>query len=387
MNRDWVEKDFYEVLGVSSDASTEEIKRVYRKLAQKHHPDSNPGDDTAEERFKRISEAYAVLSKADQRKEYDEVRRLVSSGAFAGGGPGGFGGFGGFDPRGAGGQRINVEDLSDIFGGDLGDLFGFGGRGTSTRTTGAAPRRGADAVASLSLSFEDAVHGVTTTLSVRGDARCSHCHGTGAEPPSQAVTCPTCGGSGSVTQDQGMFSFAQPCPQCGGSGQIIENRCTVCNGSGREVRTRRIKVKIPAGIKDGGVIRLPGRGSPGSNGGPPGDLKVTVNVTPHELFGRKRNDLTLRVPISISEAVLGTKLTVPTLDGSVKLKIPSGTTSGRTFRVRGRGVNPDRGRKGDLLVTVDVSIPSKPSKDEKKLFEQLSTFDDDSLRTHLGVSA
>ncbi|MPZ54220.1 MAG: molecular chaperone DnaJ [Acidimicrobiia bacterium] len=383
MNREWVEKDFYEVLGVSPDASTDEIKKTYRKLAQKHHPDSNPDDETAEERFKQISEAYGVLSKADQRKEYDDVRRLVDSGAFAGGGPGGFGGFQGAP----GGQRINVEDLSDIFGGDLGDLFGFGGRGSPRGGTSTAPRRGADARAELGLSFQDAVHGVTTTLSVRGDAMCSHCHGSGAEPPSRPVVCPTCGGSGSIAQNQGMFSFAQPCPQCGGSGQLIENRCTVCHGSGVEVRTRKINVKIPSGIKDGGVIRIPGKGSPGTNGGPAGDLQVKVNVSAHDLFGRKGNNLTLTVPLSISEAVLGTKLSVPTLNGTVKLKIPAGTSSGRTFRVRGRGVKPARGKTGDLLVTVDVQIPSKPSKDEKKLFEQLSTFDDDDLRSHLGVSA
>ncbi|MPZ71326.1 MAG: molecular chaperone DnaJ, partial [Actinobacteria bacterium] len=184
-----------------------------------------------------------------------------------------------------------------------------------------------------------------------------------------------------------MFSFASPCPQCGGSGRIIEDPCTVCRGSGAEVRTRKITVRIPPGVKDGGVIRIPGKGGPGVNGGSSGDLIVTVHAAGHELFGRKGNNLTLRVPISISEAVLGTRLTVPTLDGSVKLKIPAGTSSGRTFRVRGRGVDPDRGRKGDLLVTVEVQIPEKPSRDEKKLFEQLSTFDDDDLRSHLGASA
>lgn len=377
MNRDWIDKDFYSVLGVSSDASQDEIKRAYRKLAQKNHPDSNPGDTEAENRFKEISEAYSVLSHPDQRAEYDQVRKLASSGAFAGGagpGPGGFGGFGG--------QGVRVEDLSDLLGGfgGLGDLFGGG---TGPTRTGRRASRGVDASADLTISFEEAFRGITTTLQVRGQAVCSHCGGNGAEPPSRPTTCPTCGGSGSVAQNQGFFSFSQPCPQCRGSGAIVDEPCTTCRGSGVEVRTRSIKVRIPAGIKDGATIKLAGKGGPGQGGGPPGDLLVKVHVSDHPVFGRSGNDLTVTVPISFSEATLGTKLEVPTMDGSVKVKIPSGTTSGRVFRVRGKGVTPDRGKTGDLLAKVEIQVPTKLSKEEKKLVEQLASYDTDELRAHL----
>ncbi len=376
MNRDWVEKDFYEILGVTKDASAEEIKRAYRKLAQKNHPDANPGDTAAEDRFKQISEAYSVLSNADKRTEYDEVRRLVESGGFRGfGGAGGPGGFGGF-----GGQRIRVEDLNDLFGGlgGLGDLFGFGGGGR-----GAGPRRGPDAAAELHLGFEDAVRGVTTTVSVRGEAPCSRCGGSGGEPGTSVTTCPTCRGAGQVAQNQGLFALPQPCPQCRGAGRIIETPCTNCHGRGAEVRTRRIKVRIPAGVKDGATIRLPGKGGPGAQGGPPGDLLVTVHVASHPIFKRKGNDLTVTVPVTYTEAALGTKIEVPTLDGSVTLKVPSGTASGKTFRVRGRGVDPERGKAGDLLVRVEVVVPRRVSRDEKKLLEQLATYEDEDVRAHL----
>lgn len=376
MNPDWAEKDFYEVLGVESSASKDEIKRAYRKLAQKLHPDANPDDPTAEERFKDVSEAYSILSNDEKRKEYDEFRRLVASGGFPGGG--GFGGPGG--PF--GGQNIRVEDLGDLFAGmgGLGDLFGGG-----SRRTRSGPRRGRDTRADLHLSFEDAVRGVTTTVSVRGDAPCSHCGGTGAEPGTDVTTCPTCNGTGQVAQNQGLFSFAAPCPDCGGSGRRIEQPCSNCGGRGSEVRSRNIKVKIPAGVKDGATIRLPGKGAPGAGGGPAGDLLVDVHVGAHPIFGRKGTDLTVTVPVTYAEATLGTKLTVPTLDGTVTLKIPAGTQNGRTFRVRGKGVTPDRGKAGDLLVRVEVVIPKRVSKDEKKLLEQLATYDDDSIRSHLGV--
>ncbi len=382
MNRDWVEKDFYEVLGVSSDASADEIKRAYRKLAQKYHPDANPDDPKAEERFKDISEAYATLSDPEQRKEYDEVRRLVESGGFGGfGGPGGFGGAGGF-----GGQRVRVEDLGDLLGGlgGLGDLFGFGGAGGRAGRSG--PRRGADLTAELYLSFEDAVRGATTTVSVRGEAPCSRCRGSGAEPGTPVRACPTCGGSGTVAQNQGLFSFTQPCPQCHGSGKLIDKPCSQCRGTGTEVRTRNIKVKIPAGVKDGATIRLRGKGAPGRNGGPPGDLLVHVRVGRHPLFTRRGNDLLITVPVTFTEAALGTKVEVPTLDGkTVTLKIPAGTSSGKTFRVRGRGVHPAKGKPGDLLVKVEVVVPRKLSREEKKLLEQLATYETSDVRAHLKV--
>ncbi len=370
MNRDWLEKDFYSILGVDDAASAEQIKKSYRKLAQENHPDANPGDSSAEDRFKEISEAYATLSNEEQRKEYDQVRRLAASGGFAGAGPGGFGGFGG--------QQVRVEDLSDLLGGmGFGDLFGFGGR------TRGGPARGADLRSDLSISFEDAAQGLTTTLNVRGAAACSHCGGSGAEPGTSVSTCPTCGGRGMVAQNQGFFSFSEPCPQCGGRGQIIESPCTTCHGSGSETRTRQVRVRIPAGVQDGNVLRLRGKGAPGSNGGPAGDLLVQIRVASSQRFGRRGNDLTLTVPITYREAVLGTKIDVPTLNGGVKVKIPPGTQPGRTFRVRGRGIDPERGGKGDLLVTVQVAVPKKVTKEEKKLLEQLDDNGGEDLRQHL----
>jgi molecular chaperone DnaJ len=340
MNPDWADKDFYEILGVDKTASAEEIKRAYRKLAQKLHPDANPDDPKAEDRFKDVSEAYSILSSAEKRKDYDEFRRVVASGGYPGGGFGGFGAGGG--PF--GGQNIRVEDLGDLLGG-FGDLFGGGGG--RTRATG--PRRGADLQTDLHLSFEDAVNGVTTTVTVRGDAACSRCRGSGAEPGTSVSTCPTCGGAGQVAQNQGLFSFASPCPECRGSGKRIEQPCSTCRGRGTEVRSRNIKVKIPAGVKDGGSIRLRGNGSPGSNGGPAGDLLVRVHVAKHDVFARKGDDLLVTVPVTYAEASLGTKISVPTMNGAVTLKIPA------------------------------------VSKDEKRLVEQLATYDDDSIRSHLEV--
>lgn len=370
MNRDWVDKDFYEILGVGLEASPEEIKKAYRKLARTYHPDTNPGNDEAEEKFKEISEAYATLSNVEQRKEYDQVRRVVASG-----------GYSGFSANTGGfrGQQVRVEDLSDLLGGlgGLGDLFGFGSGSRS------GPTRGADVQADLSITFEDAAAGATTTVKVRGAAPCSHCGGAGAEPGTQITTCPTCGGRGVVAQNQGFFSFSQPCPQCRGSGRIIETPCTVCRGAGTETRTREVKVRVPAGVQDGNTLRIRGKGAPGRNGGPPGDLLVRVRVASSHTFGRKGNDLILLVPVTYSEAVLGTKLEVPTLNGTVKLKVPPGTPSGKTFRVRGKGVVPERGRAGDLLVTVQVAVPTKVGKEEKQLIEDLAQYETDDVRSHL----
>lgn len=382
MNRDWVEKDFYKVLGVPSGATADEIKRAYRKAAQENHPDANPGDTAAEERFKQISEAYAVLGNSEKKKEYDDVRRLVESGGFTGfgpGGPGGAGGFGGF-----GGQRVRVEDLNDILGGmgGLGDLFGAAAGGGGGRRQG--PRRGANTTAELHLSFTDAVSGVTTSVSVRGESTCSRCSGNGAEPGTSITTCPTCRGTGSVSQNQGFFGFASPCAQCRGQGRIVESPCTTCKGSGRTLRTRTIKVRVPAGVKDGATIRLRGKGAPGVAGGSPGDLLVLVHVDRHEVFGRSGDDLTITVPVTYAEAALGTKIEVPTLDGSVTLKVPAGTQSGKTFRVGGRGIANGR-RSGDLLVKVEVVVPKKLSRDEKKLLEQLAAYQEDDVRAHLKV--
>lgn len=374
MNRDWLDKDFYQVLGILETATAEEVKKAYRKLAQTHHPDANPGDAAAEDRFKEISEAYATLSNPEQRKEYDQVRRLASSGGFQGFGnqSGGFGGFGG--------QQVRVEDLQDLLGGvgGLGDLFGFG-----SQRSRSGPTQGADMTTELTIRFEDAAFGVTTQVTVEGGATCSRCNGSGAEPGSSITTCPTCGGRGMVAQNQGFFSFSQPCPQCGGSGRLIEERCSQCRGSGTENRRRQVKLRVPAGVKDGTTLRVRGKGAPGAFGGPPGDLMVRIRVAPSSRFGRKGNDLTLKIPITYTEAVLGTKIDVPTLNGGVKVKIPSGTPSGKTFRVRGKGISPDRGRQGDLLVTVEVAVPQKLSKDEKKLLEELAEHETEDIRSHL----
>lgn len=377
MNRDWVEKDFYKVLGVEQTASQDEIKRAYRKLAQANHPDANPEDSAAEERFKEVSEAYGTLSDTEQRKQYDEVRQMVAAGGFTGGGYGntGFPGGGGFSQ----GQRIRVEDLGDILGGfgGIGDLFG----GSRRRTTA---RRGVDQTTSIQLSFEDSIGGITTTLAVKGEAACSSCHGTGAEPGTSVDVCPSCGGSGTISQNQGFFSFAQPCRQCQGRGRIPASPCDLCAGSGTEFRTRRINVKIPSGVKDGSTIRLKGKGGPGEGGGPAGDLLVKVNVEKHPLFGRRNDDLTARIPVNFTEAALGAEIEVPTLNGPVRLKLPAGTSSGKTFRIRDKGVPKARGKSGDLLVTIEVEVPKKISRAAKKVLQEYrDTYETENPRENL----
>jgi molecular chaperone DnaJ len=369
--RDYFEKDYYGALGVAKDASAADIAKAYRKLARELHPDANPGDKAAEDRFKEVSEAYSVLSSAEKRAEYDEVRRMVASGAgrFAGGFPGGAGGYT------STGQGFDF-DLGDLLGG----MFGQGGRG---RRGGAQARRGADVEADLTLSFEDALHGVTTTLRLSGAAACATCGGNGARPGTSPVPCSACGGAGSVAHDQGLFSFSEPCPSCGGSGRRVPHPCANCGGTGVESRVREIKARVPAGVRDGATIRLKGKGEPGRGGAPAGDLLVKIHVQPHALFGRRGDDLTLRVPITFAEAALGAKVTVPSLDGPVTLKIPPGTESGKTFRVRGKGVARD-GKAGDLLVTVDVAVPRKLSREQRKLLEQLAASDEGQrLRDHL----
>ncbi|MEX1279286.1 MAG: molecular chaperone DnaJ [Candidatus Sulfomarinibacteraceae bacterium] len=362
MQRDWIEKDFYEVLGVAKNASREDIRKAYRKLAQENHPDTNPGDTAAEERFKAVSEAYSVLSDPEKRNEYDEVRRLVDSGAYAGGGAGGFPG-GGFPGGGGfGGQRINIEDLFGGAGG-FGDLFGGGGgrRG---------PVKGPDLTTHVRIPFRDAVTGTTRTVRLDGETNCSRCGGSGAEPGTKPSVCPTCGGAGQVTQNQGFFSFAQPCPQCRGSGQVVTVPCTQCRGSGTERRTRDITIRIPAGVEDGAMVRARAKGGPGRAGGPAGDLLVRVGVDKHPIFGRRGDDVTVTVPVTFPEAALGAEIAVPTLDDPVRLKVPAGTPTGKTFRVKGRGVQHERGRDGDLLVTVKVDVPAKLGRKARKALEE-----------------
>jgi molecular chaperone DnaJ len=376
--REWFEKDYYQVLGVAQSATEKEITRAYRKLAKQYHPDANPG---SEERFKEITAAYEVLGDADKRKEYDEVRRLGPVGANFGG----FGGAGG--PGAAGGQdyTFRYEDAAGGGGvGGLGDLLGgiFGRGGRTTR--GAGPQRGPDLEAELHLSFQDAVEGVTTTVNVTGDAPCHTCRGTGAAPGTAPTVCPRCGGRGVLDDNQGLFSFSQPCPTCGGRGVRIETPCPTCHGTGAELRARQVRVRIPPGVVDGQRIRVKGRGGPGRNNGPAGDLYVVVRVARHELFGRRGRDLTLTVPLTFSEAALGATIRVPTLDGPVSLRVPPGTPSGRTFRVRGRGVKSGK-TVGDLLVTVEVAVPPHLTDAQREAVEALASASEDSPRDHLGV--
>jgi molecular chaperone DnaJ len=372
--REWFEKDYYRVLGVPETASAKEIKGAFRKLSRQYHPDANAGDAAAEERFKEVSAAYDVVGDPERRKEYDEVRRLGPAAAgFPGGGGGGFSG-GGF-------QFQDAGDLGDL----LGNLFGGAGRrGGGPR--GGGPHRGQDLETELHLSFEDAAAGVTTSVHLTSDAPCHTCHGSGAKPGTTPHVCSNCGGRGTVTDNQGLFSFSSPCPVCGGRGSIIDEPCPTCGGSGVERRPREVKVRIPAGVDDGQRIRLKGRGGPGRNGGPAGDLYVVVRVAPHPLFQRKGRDLTITVPITFAEAALGADITVPTLSqGPVKVRIPAGTRSGRTFRAKGKGVVAPKG-SGDLLVTVEVAVPSKLSSAERKAVEALQAASDGaSPRAHLGV--
>lgn len=375
--REWFEKDYYEVLGVPEKAEAKEITRAYRKLAREFHPDNNPDNAAAEERFKEISTAYDVVGDADKRKEYDEVRALGPMGGFGPGGPGGagFGGPGGFtfDMGGAGGG------LGDV----LGNLFGGGGARGGGRGRAAGPQRGSDLEAELHLDFTDAVAGLSTSLHLVSDAVCNTCSGSGAEPGTTPTRCPSCSGRGVIDDNQGMFAMSRPCPTCSGRGVRIEHPCTTCRGSGVERRPREIKVRIPAGVHDGQRIRLKGRGDPGRLGGQPGDLYVTCRVAPDRLFTMDGRNLRVTVPVTFAEAALGADIEVPTIDGGrVKLRIPAGTKPGRTFRVKGRGVATAKG-SGDLMVSVEVAVPAKLSDEERAAIEALAAAATESPRAHL----
>ena len=377
VKREWFEKDYYQVLGVVKNATQAEIKKAYRKLAQKFHPDANPGSKEAEERFKEVSAAYDVVGDEDKRKRYDQVRDMAASGFGAGAGGGFPGGF-------PGGGRVRFEDLGDM--GDLGDLFGglFGGgrRGRSRSRV----VHGADLETDVRITFEEAMAGTTVPVRIQGPAPCSTCGGSGAAPGSSPVTCPQCGGTGEITVNQGFFQMEQPCPRCSGTGRAIEQVCPTCRGTGSERRTRSFQVKVPAGVKDRARIKLGGRGEPGPAGAPSGDLYVRVHVRPHRFFGRKGNDLTVDVPITYPEAALGANIEVPTLDGPVTMKVPAGTPSGKTFRLKGRGARR-KGGAGDLLVTVNVDVPDKLSKDEREILRRLQEAEKGSPRRRLGVEA
>lgn len=367
-SRDWIDKDFYAELGVSSSASADEIKKSYRKLARDNHPDAHPGDTKAESKFKRVSEAYGVLSDADKRKQYDEARAMFGgSGGFRPGG--GFGGFGG-------GQSGGGFDVGDLFGGGsgggggLGDILGgiFGRRGGAG--AGASRRtKGQDVETEIRIDFAESVRGLTVPLRLSSPASCTSCQGTGAAPGSTPRTCPTCSGAGMVTRNQGAFAFSEPCRDCRGSGRIVDSPCAECAGSGTSTTTRTITVRIPSGVDDGQKIRVAGQGEPGAAGGAHGDLYVKVNVSPHQVFGRSGIDLTMSVPVTFPELALGSTLTVPTLDGRVSVRVPAGTTNGRTLRVKGKGIARRDGRVGDLLVTLQVAVPQKLDEKAKDALE------------------
>jgi molecular chaperone DnaJ len=361
VQREWVEKDFYKVLGVSSDADDAEIKRVAKKLLAENHPDRNPNNPAAEERYKEVGEARDVLTDSAKRKEYDETRRMFASGGFGrrfGGGGAGGGGGGGYDD-GTGG--FNLNDLFGQAGQDgganIGDLFGglFGRGGTQQRTS--RPRRGKDLETETQLDFLEATKGVAMPLRLTSPAPCTNCHGSGARPGTSPKVCASCNGSGMINRNQGAFGFSEPCTDCRGSGSIIEHPCEDCRGTGVTTRTRTINVRIPPGVEDGQRIRLAGQGEAGLRGAPSGDLYVTVHVRPDKVFGRDGDDLTVTAPVSFTELALGATLSVPTLDGKVGVKVPKGTADGRILRVRGRGVPKRGGGSGDLLVTVKVAVP------------------------------
>jgi molecular chaperone DnaJ len=346
-----VARNPYEVLGVTKNASDDEIKKAYRKLAREYHPDRNPGDDAAEERFKEVQGAYDLLSDPEKRQAYDTFGQAGARG-FPGGGAD------------AGGMRFEEFDLSNL-GDLLGGMFG-GGRRAATRQ----PIRGNDLETHVRVSFEDSLKGVQVRVPVEAETVCSVCHGIGAEPGTAPITCPQCGGRGVVSDAQGLFAFSQPCPRCRGNGTIIEKPCRNCRGTGRERTTKRYSVKIPAGAKTGTRVRLKGKGEAGHNAGPAGDLFVVVDVEPSSLFERRGSDLVLDVPVTFAEAALGASVEIPTPEGPVALKVPSGTESGKLLRVKGRGAPHLKGNgRGDLLARVKVTVPKKLSKAEKEALE------------------
>jgi molecular chaperone DnaJ len=344
----------YETLGVAKNASQEEIKKAYRKLARQYHPDKNPGDKDAEERFKDVQNAYDLLSDAEKRDAYDRF------GSANGRGPGPGGGF-----RWSPSEGVDFGDLGDLFGG----LFGGGMAGARPSPA----QRGNDVEVQVNLSFEDALKGVETKIPVTLEVACHTCHGSGAKPGTAPTVCPVCGGRGVVAESQGFFALSQPCPRCRGNGTIVEDPCPTCGGAGRERRTKRYTVKIPAGVKDGSRIRLKGKGEAGWNGGPAGDLYVVTRVEPSKTFHRRGDDLLVDVHVPFADAALGTTATVPTpVGGHVSVKIPAGSQDGKLLRVRGKGApNPKGSGRGDLIARVKIDVPKKLSKKERELLEQL----------------
>jgi molecular chaperone DnaJ len=341
-------KDLYSALGVPKGASADEIKKAYRKLARQYHPDTNPGDASAEERFKEVQHAYDVLSDPEKRKQYDA--------------------FGSGDGRGGFRQGDFNFDIGDL--GDLGDLFGgMFGRGRTRERTRA--ERGADLEVEVNLSFEDSLKGIETRIPVEVETACRECGGSGAKPGTSPRVCPECRGRGVISESQGLFALSQPCPRCRGNGTVIEDPCPKCRGTGRERRTKRYSVKIPAGVRDGTRIRLKGKGEAGMAGGPPGDLFVVTRVAGSPIYERRGADLVVDVPVSLADAALGTEVDVPTPDGPVSMKVPAGSEHGKLLRIKGRGAPKLKGGKGDVLARLRLEVPKKLNKKQRELYEQL----------------
>lgn len=359
-------RDYYEVLGVARTATPDELKKSYRKLAVQFHPDKNPGNPEAEAKFKEASEAYEILSNPQKRQAYDQFGHASTQGGF--GGPGGFGGGrGGASPFG---------DLNDIFGDIFSEVFGGsgGGRGGSRAT------RGSDLRYNLGISFEEAAFGCEKTISVPRESTCKACKGSGAKAGSSVSTCGSCRGTGEIRFQQGFFTLSKTCPDCGGQGSIIKDKCPECRGAGRISETTKLSVKIPAGIDTGQRLKLRGEGEAGTNSGPAGDLYVVVEVAQHPIFERDGFDIHCEVPISFPQAALGAEVDVPTLEGTVKLKIPAGTQSHKRFRLKAKGIAHVNGRgRGDLLVTAIVEIPSKLNSEQRQLLEKFAEISGESF--------
>lgn len=354
-------RDYYEVLGLQKGASDNDIKKAFRKMAMKYHPDKNPGDKVAEEKFKEINEAYAVLSDPEKKEKYDRFGHAgVDPNSGFGGGAGGFGDFGGF------------EDIFDMFGGAFG---GFGGGSRGRRNNG--PRKGSDLQKAVTITFEEAAFGTKKEIRLNKYVKCKTCGGSGAAPGTSKKSCPKCGGTGEIRTAQrtplGTFQSVSPCPDCNGTGEINETPCPDCGGSGKTRDNVTISVNIPAGVDNDSVIPIKGQGEPGVNGGPDGDLYIVINVEPHKIFERRGQDLWLEIPITFDQAALGDDIIVPTLEGKVSYKVPSGTQPDTIFRLKGKGIKSVRGnRKGDLYVKVNLEVPTKLNSKQKKAISAMA---------------
>jgi molecular chaperone DnaJ len=375
-------KNYYDILGVKKDASADEIKKAFRRLARKHHPDAGG----SEEKFKELNEAYEILSDTEKRAQYDQYGQYFGGNMPPGSGaPGGAG----WPPGGAGGFQYEVN-LGDL--GDLGDVFGsmFGGGGAraggATRTRGKQAQRGRDLTYEVTLDFDEALAGVSTKVDVQRAEQCTTCKGSGAKPGTSPTTCPTCGGSGHVSQGQGLFGISRTCPRCSGSGTIVEHPCTTCKGKGRVVRVKPVTVNVPPGVTDGGKLRFKGKGEPGQGGAPAGDLYVVTHIRPHPYFTRDGADVVMELPISIAEAALGTDVTIPVPGGGkVKLKVAPGTQDGTVRRITGKGAPRLKGKgHGDLKVRTKVVVPEKLTAEQKELLKRFASAREDDLRAHIG---